>query len=120
METGATLSAYYFSFIYGIYLSVRFNRSRRKRFILLEQERKLKAELETTLNEVKVLRGIIPICASCKKIRDSEGYWKQVESYIEDHSEAQFSHGLCEECADKLYGDQKWYKKRKKDKTHNT
>ena len=113
LETGATLSAYYFSFIYGIYLSVRFNRSRRNRFILLEQERKLRAELETTLNEVKVLRGIIPICASCKKIRDSHGYWKQVESYIGEHSEAQFSHGLCEECADKLYGDQEWYKKKK-------
>jgi hypothetical protein len=53
--------------------------------------------------EVKTLRGLLPICASCKKIRDDEGYWNQIESYIGQHSEAQFSHSICPECAKKLY-----------------
>jgi hypothetical protein len=53
--------------------------------------------------EVKVLRGILPICSSCKRIRIDNGSWKQVEAYIAQHSEAEFTHGLCEECAEKLY-----------------
>lgn len=66
--------------------------------------------------EVKTLEGIIPICSSCKKIRDDEGYWNKIESYIQEHSEASFSHGMCPECADKLYGDQPWYIKMMKEK----
>jgi len=62
-------------------------------------------ELQDALTEVITLRGIIPICASCKKVRDDKGYWKQIESYIRDHSEADFSHGICPECAKKLYPD---------------
>lgn len=61
------------------------------------------ANLEKALSEVKLLSGFIPICASCKKIRDDKGYWNQIESYIQQHSEAQFSHSICPECADKLY-----------------
>ncbi len=61
------------------------------------------SELQKALNEVKTLRGFIPICASCKKIRDDEGYWQQVEDYISDHSDAVFSHGICQECEKKLY-----------------
>jgi len=53
--------------------------------------------------EVKVLGGLLPICMSCKKIRDDQGYWKQLEGYIRDHSEAEFSHGLCPECLRKHY-----------------
>jgi hypothetical protein len=60
-------------------------------------------ELEQTLLEVKVLRGFIPICASCKKIRNDQGYWQQIETYIQNHSEALFSHGMCQECMKKLY-----------------
>lgn len=55
--------------------------------------------------EIKKLRGILPICASCKKIRDDKGYWNQIESYIQEHSEAEFSHGICQDCAKKLYPD---------------
>ncbi len=65
------------------------------------------------LEDTKVLRGLLPICASCKKIRDDKGYWNRIETYIEAHSDAQFSHGVCEDCMEKLYGDQDWYKKRK-------
>ncbi len=65
---------------------------------------KLLVELERSLKEIKTLRGFLPICASCKKIRDDNGYWTQIESYISKHSEAEFSHGLCPECASRLYG----------------
>ena len=54
-------------------------------------------------NEVNVLRGIIPICAACKKVRDDAGYWQQIESYIRSHSSAEFSHAICPECFEKLY-----------------
>ena len=62
-------------------------------------------DLEQALREVKVLRGFIPICASCKKIRNDKGYWQQIEAYIQERSEALFSHGICKECLKKLYPD---------------
>ena len=55
--------------------------------------------------ELKILRGIIPICSHCKKIRDDKGYWNKIEAFIQAHSEAVFSHGICEECRDKYYPD---------------
>lgn len=58
--------------------------------------------------------GLLPICASCKNIRDDKGYWNQIESYLQKHSDAEFSHGICPDCMEKLYGDQDWYKKRYK------
>jgi hypothetical protein len=60
--------------------------------------------------EIKQLRGILPICAHCKKIRDDNGYWNQVESYIQRHSEAEFSHSICPECAKKYYPEYTVYK----------
>ncbi len=69
-----------------------------------EKERVIE-ELRCALGQVKTLRGLLPICASCKKIRDDKGYWNQIESYISSNSDAQFSHGICPECARKLYGD---------------
>jgi len=75
-----------------------------------EQEReRLIGELQKTLGEVKTLRGFLPICSSCKKIRSDEGSWQQIESYIRDHSDAEFSHGICPDCAKALYPDQ-WAK----------
>jgi PAS domain S-box-containing protein len=59
----------------------------------------------TQQNEIKNLQGLLPICMKCKKIRDSEGYWNQVEVYIRDHSNADFTHGLCPECCTRMYGD---------------
>ncbi len=64
---------------------------------------KTNEDLKHALDEVKQLSGLLPICASCKKIRDDHGYWKQIESYVSEYSEAQFSHGLCPECMKKLY-----------------
>jgi len=61
-------------------------------------------ELRDALAQVKALQGMLPICASCKKIRDDDGYWQQIESYISEHSDTKFSHGLCPECMIRLYG----------------
>ncbi len=60
-------------------------------------------ELQNALKDIKTLSGFIPICASCKKIRDDKGFWNQVEIYIQDRSDAQFSHGICPDCKDKIY-----------------
>jgi hypothetical protein len=60
-------------------------------------------ELQDALGKVKLLSGYLPICASCKKIRDDKGYWQAVETYIDSHSEAKFSHGICPDCIQKLY-----------------
>ena len=59
--------------------------------------------LEEALAKVKLLSGLLPVCASCKKIRDDEGYWHQIELYIQQHSEAEFSHGICPPCMEELY-----------------
>jgi CheY-like chemotaxis protein len=59
--------------------------------------------LEKALKEIKTLKGLLPICSSCKMIRDDQGYWKQIESYIKAHSDVEFTHGICPDCARKLY-----------------
>lgn len=69
-------------------------------------------QLKQSLQEVKALSGLLPICSSCKNIRDDKGYWTQIETYITKHSDAQFSHSLCNKCADELYGNEPWYKKK--------
>jgi AmiR/NasT family two-component response regulator len=73
------------------------------RFDDLMELRRLNSELQDALAKVRTLSGLLPICSSCKKIRDDEGYWNQLEAYIQEHSNAVFSHGLCPECAKKLY-----------------
>lgn len=68
-----------------------------------EEREKLIADLTAALSKIRTLSGLLPICASCKKIRNDQGYWTQIESYIREHSDAEFSHGLCPVCADRLY-----------------
>ena len=80
-----------------------------------EKQEQLIAELQSALSEVKTLHGLLPICTSCKKIRDDQGYWNQLESYIQKHSKAVFTHSLCSECSERFYGDEDWYIKMKKD-----
>jgi len=70
-----------------------------------EQKDSLVSDLQKALSEVKTLRGFIPICAHCKNIRNDKGYWEKIEKYIHEHSDAQFSHGICQECAKKYYPD---------------
>jgi PAS domain S-box-containing protein len=69
-----------------------------------EERRKLTHELQDALTKIKRLRGLLPICASCKKIRDDKGYWNELEAYISEHSEAEITHGFCPDCMKKLYG----------------
>jgi PAS domain S-box-containing protein len=76
-----------------------------KEKIALVEKEKLIEKLEKALSEVKMLSGMLPICASCKRIRDDKGYWNQIELYIKEHSDAEFTHGMCPECARKLYPD---------------
>jgi PAS domain S-box-containing protein len=68
-----------------------------------EERERLIGQLQEALAKVKTLSGLLPMCASCKRIRDDKGYWQQIEAYIRDHSEAEFSHSVCPECAKKLY-----------------
>ena len=87
----------------------------------LEDEREqLIKELQDAASQIQTLSGLLPICASCKKIRDDKGYWNNLETYIEKHSDASFSHGICPECSDKLYGDQEWYRKKKRKQARET
>ncbi|MCF7805281.1 MAG: PAS domain S-box protein [Candidatus Marinimicrobia bacterium] len=85
------------------YIAIKHDVSARKQ---AEAEReKLITQLEDSLAKIKTLRGLIPICSNCKKIRDDEGYWHQVEEYVRDHSDAEFSHGICTDCAQSIYPD---------------
>jgi methyl-accepting chemotaxis protein len=70
----------------------------------LQTKEKLINELQKTLEEIKTLKGIIPICMHCKEIRDDEGAWNQLEKYIVEHSDAEFSHGICDKCMTEKYG----------------
>lgn len=70
---------------------------------ILKQTKQDKELIEQTLKEIRILRGLLPICSNCKKIRDTTGSWSQIEEYILKHSEAQFTHGICPDCIKKLY-----------------
>ena len=71
-----------------------------------EELERLVRDLMDALAQVKTMKGLLPICSSCKKIRSDENYWKNIETYIEEHSEASFTHGICPDCVQKLYGYQ--------------
>ena len=77
----------------------------------LEQLRQKNSELETAITEIKTLRGLLPICTSCKKIRDDKGYWNQIEVYFHERSDVEFSHGFCPDCIEKYYPE---FKKRRR------
>ena len=95
---------WFYGFILVIVVGIVFGLYRWRVWQLLENEKELKKRVDESLAKIKVLNGLIPICASCKKIRNDKGYWSQLEEYINEHSEATFSHGVCPECAEKLYG----------------
>ncbi|MEI7728812.1 MAG: response regulator [Verrucomicrobiota bacterium] len=81
-------------------------RIQRTEFALRESEKKyrqLATELQQALDEVSTLRGLIPICSACKKIRDDQGYWNQIEQYIQRHTGAKFTHGICPDCIKKYF-----------------
>ena len=82
----------------GASLVVLYKRAEEERDVLVRQ-------LQHALANIKTLHGLLPICSSCKKIRDDHGYWNQLETYIGAHTDAEFTHGLCPECIQKLYPD---------------
>jgi hypothetical protein len=67
-----------------------------------------KDKLQKALDEIRVLKGMVPICASCKRIRDDKGFWTRIEAYMKKHSDVEFSHGICPECAQKMYPSKLW------------
>jgi C4-dicarboxylate-specific signal transduction histidine kinase len=102
-STAVILCVIFGAIILFLYLKTKNEIVRRSKAEKQNQEMIL--ELQDALAKIKTLSGFLPICASCKKIRDDKGYWNQIESYISNHSEAEFSHGICPECAKKLYPD---------------
>lgn len=82
-----------------------YHRERKHHTQLLKEVLERKSELEQALTEIKTLKGFLPICANCKKIRDDDGYWQEVASYISTHTDTKFSHGICPACCTKLYPD---------------
>ncbi len=88
--------------LFAVWITATLGLERKK---VEQQKNALLLEREKALEEVKILRGFLPICSSCKKIRDDLGDWSQLEGYIKDHSEAEFTHSICPECAAKLYPD---------------
>lgn len=102
-ERQLVFTSYIMVNVIGGILSWRLNFERRKRYLASMDLQQTNNELEKALTEIKTLRGIVPICAKCKKIRDDKGYWNQLEAYMETHLDAEFSHGLCPDCMRELY-----------------
>jgi FixJ family two-component response regulator len=92
--------------------SIRYSIGQKKAEI---EKENLIIQLQEALRNIKTLSGLLPICSACKKIRDDHGYWKQLESYISEHSDALFSHGYCPECAEKYMQDMEDYLNKRKE-----
>ncbi len=89
----------------GLGMSALFNRARHQVFAQYEAEKAIRLELERAHSDVRTLAELIPMCASCKKIRNDAGYWEQVETYMQAISGASVTHGLCPECVNMFYPD---------------
>jgi len=105
LETNVLIITYVLGNALGLYTARRMLHYRRSHFLALDQEQRLRAELEEAMNNLKTLQGMLPICAHCKKVRDDQGYWTQIEQYVRTHSEAQFTHGICPDCIKEHYGE---------------
>ncbi len=107
--TNAMLAGHSILWFFGLigifFSSDRLNKQVKERAELYEERENIISELKDALENIKTLRGLVPICASCKKIRDDKGYWNQMETYVKDHTEASFSHGVCPDCMKELYPD---------------
>lgn len=95
-----------------LYISFKFTIANYRRRELEEEQRQTIKKLKDALENIETLRGLMPICSKCKKIRDDQGYWNQIEDYFAKHSDVQFSHSLCEDCANELYHKHSWYKEK--------
>jgi ligand-binding sensor domain-containing protein len=95
-------TSWFFGLIFILVCGIGFSLHRLRVWRLIAKEEMLKVYVSEAMTKIKVLNGLIPICFNCKKVRDDQGYWKGLERYIKEHSEATFSHGVCPECAEKL------------------
>lgn len=89
----------------SLYASLQKHRAQRELFFALHEQRTLREALEGTLAEIRTLRGIVPICSFCHKIRDEAGDWHRVDTYVTEHTHASFSHGFCPTCESTHYGE---------------
>jgi hypothetical protein len=103
LATTAMLAAFGSANLLGFFASRDLQRWKRQQYAALLTERELRAGLERAIAEIKTLRGILPICSHCRRIRDDAGYWKQVEVYVRDHTHAEFSHSICPQCVQTHY-----------------
>lgn len=93
----------------GIFVSALTFSLEYARFNAYKKQGRLIDKLKSANDEINTLTGLIPICSQCKKIRNDKGYWEQVESYIQKRANVSFTHSICKDCADKLYGNEDWY-----------
>lgn len=94
--------------------AIRLKRERDEKNEILQEKDEVVTKLKEAIDNIKTLTGLIPICANCKNIRGDDGYWDQVEVYISKHSQAVFTHGICPNCAEKLYKEALELKEKKK------
>jgi hypothetical protein len=94
---------WFYSFVLIALVGIIYGLFRLRVLQLTRREKELQKRIQEALANIKTLGGLIPICSNCKKIRDDKGYWDQLEGYIQSHSEVTFSHGICPDCAQKLY-----------------
>jgi hypothetical protein len=90
----------------GSFASWQLNHRRRQVYLAGMRETELRSHLEQALAEIKTLRGLLCICAWCKRIRNEDQGWQAVESYVQDHSHAEFSHGICDRCIQERFGEE--------------
>ena len=100
---GSIIQGYALANMLGFVTSLVSQRRRRQLFLAVAHQTELRASLEQALAEIKTLRGIIAICAKCKRVRNEDGSWEEVEVYVRKHTHAEFSHDICPECARALY-----------------
>jgi len=97
------IGGYVVANVLGPFSSWNLHHLKREQFSILLRESGVRSNLESAIAEIKTLRGIIPICSYCKRVRKDDGYWQQVEAYVSDHTGAHFSHGICPHCRDRAF-----------------
>jgi len=114
---GVYIVSILFFFIITCTTILKYRRAMDQTHLSLRKERD---KLKSAMDHIKLLGGLVPICAKCKKIRDDKGYWNKIETYIEKNSEIHFSHGLCPDCSQTLYGDEQWFIRLQEKKENDT
>jgi hypothetical protein len=104
MTQSAVIQAYFVANLLGIITSIQLHRRKRQLFVAALRQTELTAGLERALAEIRTLRGIIAICAHCKRVKNEAGEWEQIEAYVRKHTHAEITHDICPECAKQYFG----------------